>query len=311
MINLLCFIFLGTFGWGGSLFLIKILLVSLSPDEIVLYRMAIGALSLFLLAKLLKIKVNNPRALLFDGVVVGAFNMTIPCYLITHAELFVTSSLGSVINGLTPAMTFVIGVAFFRSGEKVSFINIISLLLGFVGILVVNSDVMLTQGAMWGVFALVGACIAYGVNANYFKYYARTKEPILVAAMASLVSALIMLVVGISSHSSLHWNLPTTTGQLMAILWLGIIGTGLSLFVYCLLIKRVGAVFASMITYLMTVTGIVMGVLFLHESISFTQMLGSLLIIGSLVLYNHAIHIQNVLLSWFGLVIPRSFWRAG
>src|SRR5580704_1400963 len=101
MANLFSFLFLGTLGWGISLYLMKILLVSLTPTEIVLYRMAIGATSLFILAKILKLKTDNIRGLILDGIIVGTFNMTLPFYLTTFAVRNVSSSLASVINGLT------------------------------------------------------------------------------------------------------------------------------------------------------------------------------------------------------------------
>ena len=61
-----------------------------------------------------------------------------------------------------------------------------------------------------------------------------------------------------------------STGQIMALLWLGMIGSGLCLYLYFYLIKNAGAVFASMVTYLMTITGVIAGVVLLRETLSYS-----------------------------------------
>lgn len=86
MVNGLCFIFLGTLGWGISLFLVKLLLVSLTPEDIIIYRMALGALFLFVLIKHQKIKTAQSGVLIKEGVVMGLMNIAIPFYLIVVAE---------------------------------------------------------------------------------------------------------------------------------------------------------------------------------------------------------------------------------
>lgn len=289
MANVFSFLFLGTLGWGISLYLMKILLVSLTPAEIVLYRMAIGAASLFFLAKLLKLKTDNIRGLIMDGIIVGTFNMTLPFYLTTFAVNTVSSSLASVINGLTPLCTLILGIVFFSSKQKLGVLNLLSIGLGLIGIIIINSDVSIKQGSAVELMALLATTISYGITANYFKYYARTKDPILVSAVSAFVSAMTMLVFEYVTESSMsYWGMPQDIPQIIALLWLGIIGSGLCLYLYCALIQNAGAVFASMITYLMTITGVIMGVIFLHETISQQVMIGCTFIFFSLILVNHA-----------------------
>lgn len=298
MANLFSFLFLGTLGWGISLYLMKILLVSLTPTEIVLYRMAIGAASLFILAKLLKLKTDNIRGLILDGIIVGAFNMTLPFYLTTFAVRNVSSSLASVINGLTPLCTLILGIVFFSSKQKLGVLNLLSIVLGFIGIMIINSDVSIYQGSAVELIALLVTTISYGITANYFKYYARTKDPILVSAVSAFVSAITMLIFKCATESLVNdWGMPQDMYQIIALLWLGVIGSGFCLYLYCSLIQNAGAVFASMITYLMTITGVIMGVVFLHETISPQVMMGCIFIFLSLLLVNHAPLFEKIVVS--------------
>lgn len=298
MANVFSFLFLGTLGWGISLYLMKILLVSLTPTEIVLYRMAIGAASLFILAKILKLKTDNIRGLIMDGIIVGTFNMTLPFYLTTFAVRNVSSSLASVINGLTPLCTLILGVVFFSSKQKLGVLNLVSIVLGFIGIIIINSDVSIYQGSAVELIALLATTISYGITANYFKYYARTKDPILVSAVSAFVSAITMLVFKCATEPpTSHWGMPQDMHQIIALLWLGVIGSGFCLYLYCSLIQNAGAVFASMITYLMTITGVIMGVVFLHETISPQVMIGCIFIFFSLILVNHTPLFEKIFVS--------------
>ncbi len=298
MTNVFSFLFLGTLGWGISLYLMKILLVSLTPTEIVLYRMAIGAASLFILAKLLKLKTDNIRGLILDGIIVGTFNMTLPFYLTTFAVKNVSSSLASVINGLTPLCTLILGIMFFSSKQRLGVLNLLSIVFGFIGIIIINSDVSIYQGSAVELVALLATTLSYGITANYFKYYARTKDPILVSAVSALVSAMTMLLFKCATESSInYWGMPQDIPQIIALLWLGVIGSGFCLYLYCSLIQNAGAVFASMITYLMTITGVIMGVVFLHETISSQVIIGCLFIFCSLILVNHASLFEKIFVS--------------
>ncbi len=286
MIYWIYLIFLGTLGWGVSLFLIKILLVSLTPIEIVLYRMIIGSLVLFVLIFLLQMKVNNKIILLRDGLMVALFNIVIPFYLTSYAETAIASSLASVINGLTPIFTFLMCVLLMPSECNMRYVHFMSVLLGLVGMLMVNMGFSTDVNSLTCLFALVIASISYAIAANYVKLYAESKDPILLSTMAAFLSALIMLVSqGLTAKT---WHMPQTMQQLFALLWLGGVGSGVSLYLYCLLIQRRGAVTASMVTYLMLVTGVMVGALFLHESISMSAGWGCVCIIVSLILMNHS-----------------------
>ena len=80
---------------------------------------------------------------------------------------------------------------------------------------------------------------------------------------------------------------PTTMSLTwIAILWLGILGSGLAVLMLWYLIHEVGPTRATLVTYLFPVGGVILGVLFLNEHLSWQLLAGSLLIILSLVVVN-------------------------
>ena len=96
--------------------------------------------------------------------------------------------------------------------------------------------------------------------------------------MAATVSTLLLIICKWMDTGLWHLHTPTGHMQIGALIWLGAIGSGVCLYLYCMLIQRIGAVMATMITYLMTITGVVMGVVFLQETFSRIAILGCLCI---------------------------------
>lgn len=288
MLNWIYFIFIGTIGWGVSLSLIKVLVGSLDPVEVVMYRMSIGAISLFLLAYILRVREKNIKGWLIDSLVIGTFNMSIPYYLTSFAEKSVTSSLSAVINSLTPLFTVIFGVFIFSADSRINKFHIISFLLGIFGVFLVESGIFVIGGSYRDLMALLLTCACYAISANYFKYKARTKNPLLISAAAALISSLTMLVIKLFYQPAMEWHHLKNFTEMSALLWLGVIGSGLSLYLYIALISRAGPVFVSMVTYLMTVTGVVVGLIWLHEPISISSGFGCISIILSLIFLNLA-----------------------
>lgn len=293
MINWLYFIFIGTIGWGASLSIIKVLLNSLDPVEIVIYRMVIGAATLFLIAFFMRARERNLKGWLIDGIVVGTFNMSIPYYLTSFAETSMSSSITAVINALTPLFTVLLGMAAFSTTIKINKYQIISFVLGISGVILIESGLTIGTGTLSDVAAMLLTCACYAISANYFKYKARTKNPLLISALAALISAITMLMVKLGYQPGSIWHVPHGTLEMASLAWLGVIGSGVTLYLYCALIVRAGPVFVSMVTYLMTLTGFLIGVIYLHETLTIHALLGCALIILSLLLLNHSTQIAR------------------
>lgn len=285
MFNLINFIFLGTIGWGVSLFLIKILLHCLSPIEIVLYRAVLGTVALWALVWLSGIKFTNYKTAWRDGFIMAVFNMALPFYLISKAEQTVSGSLSSVINAMTPMFTVLIGMLFFSVQTRLSYYLLASIVLGLTGVLLIDIDALRDHHFTLDLVGLVLACVSYAIYLNYQKRIAPTNPPILIAAIATTLTAFIMLLFEWQSTVG-RMTLPDQPNEWFVLGWLGLVATGASMYLYCLLINRAGAIYASMVTYLMTATSVVAGVILFHEQLTPITITGCLCIMLSLCLMN-------------------------
>jgi drug/metabolite transporter (DMT)-like permease len=81
-------------------------------------------------------------------------------------------------------------------------------------------------------------------------------------------------------------KIPTLGITWVALLFLGILGSGLAFVMSYYLIHEIGPTRTSMVTYLFPLGGVLLGVVFLHEQLSWQLLVGAVLIIASLVVAN-------------------------
>ena len=72
----------------------------------------------------------------------------------------------------------------------------------------------------------------------------------------------------------------------VALLWLGVLGTGLAMIMQYYLIHEIGPTRATLVTYIFPLGGVLLGVIFLHEQLSWQLASGAVLIISSIAVVN-------------------------
>ena len=88
------------------------------------------------------------------------------------------------------------------------------------------------------------------------------------------------------SSSSGPFALDWTGSSIFAVVWLGLLGSGLAYLCFFWLLARWGSTRSSMVAYLLPVVGIVLGFLVLNETIDARVLLGTALVVGGVALVN-------------------------
>ncbi len=269
--------------WGCSFLFIKYSLGPLTPFGVAFARCALGAFTLTLLA--LARRVPLPRDLVVWGhlwVVAGCLNV-VPGVLFALAETRTTSIVAGIINALTPLTSLFFIVVVFRD-EPVHAHQIVGLALGLVGVLVVLGAWRgLGTNPWWAVAALLGAVTLYGVSFPYSRRHLIPRHlPPESLATAQLLLATVTLLPafllnGVNGHAM-------TTRSLVGVLGLGIFGSGLAYVWNFRVLAAAGSAIASTVTYLTPVVAVVVGILFLHEPLSwFEPVGGAVVLVGAAV----------------------------
>ena len=269
--------------WGSSFLFIDLALLSFSPAGVVFMRGLLGAASLTLI---LVIRRDRLPAWGFHWVHIGVVALllnAIPGFLFAVGQQWVPSSLAGIVNATTPLMTVLVVAVAFRD-QKPSANQVLGILVGITGIILVTDVIGEFEGAtVLGVAILLVATLSYGVAMPYAKRHVTNLpySPYALAAAQVGVSAVITAPGALVSGILVQ---PLSASALWGILGLGVLGTGIAYVWNYRNIELAGSVIASSVTYITPVVAVVLGVLFLRETLSISQLLGGVLVVLSALL---------------------------
>ena len=270
--------------WGCSFLFIKVALEGLSPSQVVLGRVLVGALTLGLVVRAARVRM--PRGLVVWGhlLILGLFLCVIPFTLFAAAETMISSALASIYNATTPLLTALVAILALPQ-EKLSRRAAAGLAIGFVGVLVVVGFGLpdSPQGDLAGQLMCLGATLCYGIG---FVWIRRFISPLgLPAASVAFVQVGLGAVVALvlAPFTALQ---PVTleVPVVLSILALGALSTGLAYIWNTQIVAGWGATSAASVTYLTPVVGVIAGVLVLGETFSWNQPVGGAIVVLGVVL---------------------------
>lgn len=241
--------------WGSSFILIKKGLIAFEPLQVGTLRIIFASLVLLPIA--LKNLDDNFKKHWKKLFLFGLITNLIPAILFASAETELSSSLAGMLNALTPVMTTIVGISFFKS--KISLPIFLSLVIGFSGSVVlsfVNGTGELGAFNYYALF-IIFATLLYGISGNMTKDFVQTFNPVVLISQATFLNLPLSLIILFSTDfpSRLVSN-PNAIFSLISIFVLGALGTAYSLGIFNELIKNTSAVFASSVTYLIPIVAI-------------------------------------------------------
>ena len=264
--------------WGCSFIFIKLGLEFLTPFGVAFARCALGAGTLLLWAKYKKIALPKSRRLWAHLWVVSLLLNVVPGVLFALAETEVTSILAGIINAVTPLMTL-IAIILVTRNEKPKTYQVIGICIGFVGVLTVlgvwNG---LGENPLWAVLVLLAAVTCYGFSFPYSRrFIIPHKFPSeSVAAAQVTTGALTLLPFYLFDGIAEDIYRP---GPVFAMMALGIFGSGFAYIWNFKIMAIAGSAIASSVTYLTPVVAVIVGAIFLHESLFWYEPLGAVIVL--------------------------------
>jgi drug/metabolite transporter (DMT)-like permease len=264
--------------WGCSFIFIELGLEFLTPFGVAFIRCALGAITLLIFTKIRKVDLPADRKIWQKLWVVAMLLNVIPGVLFAFAQQYVTSVLASIINAGTPLMTLVFMLIVFRE-EKLKPEQIIGLLIGALGVLtVVGVWKELGNNQLVGVIALIIAVSCYGAS---YPYSTRNVIPLKLKPEALATGQLIMAAVTLLPFFIINGisNDFYRPQSVIAMLCLGIFGSGFAYIWNFAITAAAGSAIASTVTYLTPVVAVIVGFLYLGELIVWHEIVGALIVI--------------------------------
>ena len=264
--------------WGCSFIFIKLGLEFLTPVGVAFGRVSLGALTLVFWARFKGIELPKDKKIWIHLWVVALLLNVIPGVLFAFAETKVTSILAGIINAVTPLMTLLAIMIAFRE-EKPKNYQVLGLILGFLGVLtVLGAWKGLGANPIGAVLALLLAVSCYGISFPYSRKYVlpyKLKSEALAAAQVSMGAITLLpfyLMDGIAKDQY-------RVGPVIAMIVLGVFGSGFAYIWNFKIMEAAGSAIASTVTYVTPVVAVIVGIIFLGESIVWNEPVGAVIVL--------------------------------
>lgn len=266
--------------WGGSFFFVGIALAGgLPPLVLVWCRVGFGAL---VLAVVLWASGTTfpPRSLWPALLVMGVLNNVIPFTLFAFAQGEIGAGLAAILNAMTPLFTVL--VAHLLTTERMTGARVAGVVLGFAGVLVMMRGEGF-GGTVLAKIACLGAALSYALAGVWGRRFRRMGLAPMAAAFGQCASA--ALVIGpVMLAVSRPWDMAMPAGGVIAaVAGLVLLSTALGYYLFFGLLASAGALNAQLVTFLIPVSAVLLGVLFLGEVLEAKHLAGAALIALGLV----------------------------
>ena len=257
--------------WGGSFLFLRLLVIDgLEPLQIVSIRMILAAIFIapFFMLKMKKYSFYDHG---FSILLIGILNTALPFTLFSYASLSLGAGSLSILQATVPILTALILFSLYR-GEFSCF--------KLIGVLIV----------LFGLFFLVGpsgnldlfssmlcviASLSYAIAGVYLSKTPSSMSNSFIG-MGSIIVGAIVLSPFLFFYSDRIYEISSISWLYLALL--GVINTSLAYVLFIKLIKRIGPINASFVTYLVPVSSIFLGIVVLDEILTTSMIIGTALI---------------------------------
>jgi drug/metabolite transporter (DMT)-like permease len=269
--------------WGASFLFMKVALEGVSFGQVAWARLVFGAVTLGIIVLATRSRLPRQPIVYLHFVVVAITYCVVPFLLFAWAEQYVSSSLASIYNAVTPITTAILATIAFRV-ERLNRDQVLGVLVGVVGVVVVVGpwSIAALSGSVWGQLACLGAVTCYGFSFGYIRRFISHRDiPATTVAFLNIgVAAAIMLVLTPIVAAPVAFSWPV----LLSLLALGALGTGVVYIWNMNVLRAWGPTATSGVTYVTPVVGVALGILVLGEHLSWNEPVGAVIVLAGILL---------------------------
>ena len=217
-------------------------------------------------------------------LILGIVNVAIPFFLISWGEQAIDSAVAAILDATVPLFAIVIAHLALHD-DKMTVPKTVGLLIGFAGVVVLMSkDIGASASSLLGEGAVVLASAFYAGSSVYARKTTENVTSILRSVGPLISSSVVMWLAMVTIERPIH--IPQLPITWIALLWLGVLGSGFAFILNYYLIHEIGPTRTTMVTYLFPLGGVLLGVGFLGEQPSWQLLAGGALIVASLAVAN-------------------------
>ena len=246
--------------WGSSYILIKWGLVALTPLQLGSLRLLVTTIALLIVGyrSLRGLSKYHLKWLAITGYV-GTF---FPAFLFAFAQQYIDSAIAAILNALTPLLTIIFGLLFFRIDIlKKQYFGVGIGLLGSIGLVWGGLQTASNINPIYTLLILAASC-CYAINIHFIKIHL-AQVGVMAITLGNFVfmapAALVVLICSdfFTPQTFSHPEIYPAIGYITI---LALAGSAFAKYLFNKFVKITSAVFASSVTYTLPIVALLWGV---------------------------------------------------
>ncbi len=265
--------------WGGSFFFIGVMVKELPTLTIVVGRVLLAALILLAVLKASGAAIPTSRTVWLAFFGMGFLNNVVPYTLIVWGQGHIASGVASILNATTPLFTVIVAHVL-TSDEKMTGNRLAGVVVGLAGVaIMIGTDVLQSLGVgILAQLACLAAALSYGFAGVFGRRFRALGVSPLATAMGQVAASSVMLF-PIMLLVDRPWLLPMPSlHAIAAMVGLAALSTALAYVLFFRILASAGATNIALVTFLIPVSAIMLGILFLGEALQIRHIIGMAMI---------------------------------
>jgi len=268
--------------WGGMYVVVKVIVDTVPPLELVWLRYMIAIIALFIIGIMTKQSWRIDRRDWLLIFMIGLIGNTISIVAQEMGTMLSTSQMGAIITATTPA--FMVMFARFILKEKITFKKAVSIILATFGVYMIVGSAHIDSSHQLGGVALLIAALTWSLMSVLIKRVPEKYSQIVITSYGTLVAiiALTPLVVPRLKNLDVYAMVePSIWGGL---LYLGVISTACGFLLWNRGLQMLNAASGGLFFFFQPIVGTFLGWLLLGEQIGVSFWVGTVLIFSGVLL---------------------------
>ena len=240
--------------WGSAFIATEMAVKNLPPLYIAFGRIFLASIFLYGIIHLKKLSFPRDKKTWVYLIFIGILNNSMPFYLITWGQQYISSSTASIMLAIGPFIALLLS-HYITHDEKFTVLKLIGVIIGFMGVFILLGDEFLNQrhDEFYGEIAMIFATIGYisaGLLLRKVSYL-----PTLVCSASMFITASISMIPFILYLP--FQDIQFHTSSLLPVLYLAIVPTAAASLIRIRLVQKVGVQFMSQVAYLIPIFAII------------------------------------------------------
>lgn len=266
--------------WGISFVSTKIILNDLPPVSIAFFRQFIALIPLIILMYRQKESYALKKGEIFQFIVATLFGIVLYFYFENRGLTMTTASNASMLVAAIPILTLIVESITLRKPLKLSILAcILTSVLGVYFVIFETGAPDFSSKTFLGNLLVIGAMLSWILYTFLSKHLGARYSSLKMTTLQTLFS--IPLFIPFVLGEIKAWKIPSLL-SLGNLIFLGIFCSTFAYVLFLFGLKALGPVLPSALLNLIPVVTVLVGTIFLDEKMTLPQILGAILIVGSL-----------------------------